>query len=185
MGHLIQLFVALGGFIDKLTAGSPAVGGGDAAADRFAEAGLTPADVAAVKELIDGSGGVGAALRVQQKALCGERPDGSDANRSEGEEDEDLYEDATPLFDMNEVIHSLTLPDNAVHINRFAARLMSQSGVNASDLLGEDEEEATPVGASAVRSRTWLLTATRTWTATTTARTAPQTRTPTMRAKPL
>lgn len=146
MGHLIQLFVALGGFIDKLTAGSPAVGGGDAAADHFAEAGLTPADVAAVKELMDSAGGVGAALRVQQKALCGERPDGSDANRSEGEEDEDLYEDATPLFDMNEVIHSLTLPDNAVHINRFAARLMSQSGVNASDLLGEDEEEATPVG---------------------------------------
>lgn len=146
MGHLIQLFVALGRFIDKLTAGSSAVGGGDAAADRFMAVGLAPADVAAVKGLMDGSGGVGAALRVQQKALCGERPDGSGANRSEGEEDEDLYPDATPLFDMNEVIHSLTLPDNAVHIDRFAARLMSQSGVNASNLLGEDEEEATPVG---------------------------------------
>lgn len=153
MGHLIQLFVALGDFIDKLAAGpSPGSGsgaeGGPADA-RLADAGLPSADVAAVRALMEGMGSVAAALRVQQKALCGDRPGGAGGDGTDGDGEggeEDLYEDATPLFDLNEVIHNLTLPDNAVRINRFAAQLLSQSGVNAADLLAEDEEEATPVG---------------------------------------
>lgn len=152
MGHLIQLFVALGDFMDTLPATPTGDGdGGDtetaaAAADGIVGTGLEPSDVASVKALMEATGSVGTALRVQQKALCGERPGGGGGEHTDGEEDEDLYEDATPLFDMNEVIHNMTLPDNAVHINRFAARLLTQSGVNASDLLGDDEEEALPVG---------------------------------------
>jgi hypothetical protein len=140
MGHLIQLGAELQRYVNDQAE----------LAEDSRESVIPPDQLATLEAFAENH--LGPAHKVEVTPLC-ERP-GQGGGMSDGEE---VYEEATEVFDMGEVMEGLTQGDANQGINRFAKYLTHRTEadeeevetVEVGDLShfgGEDDDEVSPVG---------------------------------------